>query len=42
MRRNRNNIVSGLERPENIMSNYMRAMEEDFGENSEVKSFALL
>jgi len=31
--------VSGLERPENIMSNYMRAMEEDFGENSEVKSF---
>ena len=31
--------MSGLERPENIMSNYMRAMEEDFGENSEVKSF---
>jgi hypothetical protein len=31
--------VSGLERPENIMSNYIRAMEEDFGENTEVKSF---
>ena len=31
--------MSGLERPENIMSNYMRAMEEDFGENTEVKSF---
>ena len=31
--------MSGLERPENIMSNYMRALEEDFGENSEVKSF---
>ena len=31
--------MSGLERPENIMSNYIRAMEEDFGENTEVKSF---
>ena len=31
--------MSGLVRPENIMSNYMRAMEEDFGENTEVKSF---
>ncbi len=31
--------MSGLERPENIMSNYIRAMKEDFGENTEVKSF---
>ena len=30
--------MSGLERPENIMSNYIRAMEEDFGENTEVNS----
>ena len=31
--------MSGLERPENIMSNYIRSMKEDFGENTEVKSF---
>jgi len=31
--------VSGLERPENIMSNYIRAMEEDFGKNTEGKYY---